>query len=240
MPYVLDENDNHILDENGNKIEFSVQNIEGEFYKHMEPLYINDDGHIDTENRHIIIKEGTNPNHAICKKQLDDINNDKYSKQDIDSKLLTLKASINTSITSLFKAHEAKILAQMLNFRNEQIKNRIQRKYLTIPKTPNKWIKLFDNKDVGSDVVDLREIIILNTWIKKYYRYHNSKSASLEEAFGNSIQFYYNNDMSAFFTYFSSVPDGWTLECFIEWLRIPQPISIDSENISESKPESNE
>ena len=236
MPYTLDENDNHFLDDNGNKIEFSVEYIDtDDWYKHKEPLHINDDGHIDCEDRNLIVKEAIQPDHAVCKKQLDQL--DTKTKQDTDNKLSALQTLINTSITALFKAHEAKILAQIINFRNTQIQNRIQRKYLTIPKIPNKWIKLFDYKDVGSDVVDLREIIILNTWIKKYYRYHHSKSASLEEAFGNTIQFYYNNDMSAFFTYFTSVPDGWSLECFIEWLRIPQPISIDNESSPKPKPE---
>ena len=82
MSYILDENDNHILDGDGNKIEFSVEHIEGDLYKHKESIHINDDGHLDTEDRHLIIKDGIQPNHAICKKQLDDINNDKYSKQD--------------------------------------------------------------------------------------------------------------------------------------------------------------
>ena len=229
MPYALDKNDNHILDENGDRIEFNVSYEDtDEWYKHKEPLHINDDGHLDTEDRHIIIKDGIQPNHAVCKKQL-------------DNKLLTLQSSINTSITALFKAHEAKILTQMLNFRNEQIKNRIQRKNLTIPKTPHQWIKLFDNTDVGDSVFDLKNVIILNVWIRRYDRFHNAKSALLEKDFHNSIEFFFNADMTVYYTYFSHAPSNWNMSCFIEWLRIPQPISIDNENISvpkhEPKPE---
>ena len=228
MPYITDENDDYILDENGDKIEFHVEYINTDWvYKHKEPLHINNDGHLDTEDRHISIKQGINDNHAVCKKQLDQL--DINSKEYTNNKISALQASINTSITALFKAHEAKILTQMLNFRNEQIKNRIQRKYLTIPKTINVWIKLFDNTDVGDDVTDLKNVIILNVWIKRWDRYHNAKSALLEKDFGNSIEFFYNNDMTEYHTYFSTVPSNWNMSCFIEWLRIPQPISIDNE-----------
>ena len=65
------------------------------------------------------------------------------------------------------KTHEAKILTQMLNFRNEQIKNRIQRKYLKIPRKINAWLKLFDKSDVGNGVDDLNDVIVLNVCIKR-------------------------------------------------------------------------
>ena len=67
MSYITDKNNNHILDKNGDKIEFIVEHIQMDYwYKHKEPLHINDDGHFDTENRHIIIKDGIQPNHAVC------------------------------------------------------------------------------------------------------------------------------------------------------------------------------
>ena len=66
--------------------------------------------------------------------------NDPYNKNEINNKLASIQNSITTSINNLkieitaqLQLHEAKILTQMLNFRNEQIKNRIQRKYLKIP-----------------------------------------------------------------------------------------------------------
>jgi len=132
-------------------------------------------------------------------------------------------------IPTELQTHEAKILTQMLNFRNEQIKNRIQRKKLTIPKTINTWLKLFDYTDVGDGVADLNNVIILNVWIRRWERYHNAKSALLEKDFGNTIEFFYDKEMKAYYTYFQQVPSGWNMSCIIEWLRIPQPISIESE-----------
>ena len=102
MPYVLDENENHIIDENGEKIMFEVTHIDtNEWYVHKESLLVDDNGHFHTENRSITIQEGTQPNHAVCKKQLDEINNNIYSKQDIDNKLLALENKITASINSL-------------------------------------------------------------------------------------------------------------------------------------------
>ena len=77
MPYIEDENGNHILDENGNKIEFTVtyENLPDEF-KYREPIHLNDDGHLDTENRHLVIKDGVNSNHAISLQQLINNNED--------------------------------------------------------------------------------------------------------------------------------------------------------------------
>ena len=102
MPYVLDKDYNHFIDEYGDKIEYTVSHIDtDDEYLHKEPLHINDDGHLDTENRHIIIKDGIQPNHAVCKRQLDDINYSKYSKEEIDNKLFALENKITASINSL-------------------------------------------------------------------------------------------------------------------------------------------
>ena len=73
MPYVEDENGNHMLDENGNKITYSVSQVDGKEppYIHREMLHIDVNDDINTENRHIVIKDGVNPNHAVSKGQLD-------------------------------------------------------------------------------------------------------------------------------------------------------------------------
>ena len=102
MQFIKDKHDNFILDENGDKIEYNLEYINtGLVYKHKEPLHINDDNHFDTENRHLVVKEAIQDNHAVCKKQLDEINNNIYSKQDIDNKLLALENKITASINSL-------------------------------------------------------------------------------------------------------------------------------------------
>ena len=46
MPYVVDDKGNHILDENGNKIAYSVS-----YPKHYTEIHENNDGHLDTENK---------------------------------------------------------------------------------------------------------------------------------------------------------------------------------------------
>ena len=100
MPYVLDENENHIIDENGDKVEFSISYVDsGILYKHKESIHINDDDHFDTENRNIVIKDGIKANHAVCKKQLDQLN--KNIKQYIDNELRILQNSITSSINNL-------------------------------------------------------------------------------------------------------------------------------------------
>ena len=73
MPYIEDENGNHILDENGNKIEFTVEELNSPNdwnFIHREQIHINNDGHLDTEDRHLVIKDGVNSNHAVSLQQL--------------------------------------------------------------------------------------------------------------------------------------------------------------------------
>ena len=65
MQLSTDENGDYIRDENGNKIEYTV-----EYEKYKESIHINDDGHLDTEDRHLVIKDGVNSNHAISLQQL--------------------------------------------------------------------------------------------------------------------------------------------------------------------------
>ena len=241
MPYVLDENDNHVLDEDGNKTEFSIEYIDtDDWYIHREPIHINDDGHLDTENRHIIVKEAINDNHAICKKQLDQLNTN--IKKYTDNKLLVLQASINTSITALFKAHEAKILTQMLNFRNEQIKNRIGRKHGKIPKKTHVIHELLNTKDIG-DIEDLNEIMITNVYIKRLNWFFDSRSSHAESSFKNTFELMFNKEMTTYNCFFTQFDDFWDLSYIIEWILIPKKISIDdeneNENISIQKPENN-
>lgn len=68
---VEDDNENHILDENGNKTEYTVTYEQmNAWHKPREPIHVNDDGHLDTDNRHIVIKDGVQQNHAVSLKQL--------------------------------------------------------------------------------------------------------------------------------------------------------------------------
>ena len=73
MPFVEDEYGNHILDSDGNKINFSVSyEVDNRpAHIHREPIHIDDDGHVNTENRNLVIKDGLNADHAISKGRLD-------------------------------------------------------------------------------------------------------------------------------------------------------------------------
>ena len=110
------------MDENGNNIKFNIEYIDtNEWYKHREPLHINDDGHLDTENRNLVVKDAISQNHAVSKNQLDELNNN--IKQYIDNKLLAMQKSINTSIKNL----KAQIISELKiqNFRNDNFNNRL-------------------------------------------------------------------------------------------------------------------
>ena len=120
MNYVTDQNGNYILDENGNKIEFSVSYSDGDWYIHREGILISDDGHLDTEDRHLIVKDGISLNHAVSKKHLDQLNTN--IKEYIDNKLSVLQNSINTSI-NILKSQINEL--QNLNFRNDKTNNHI-------------------------------------------------------------------------------------------------------------------
>ena len=96
MPYATDKNGNHIIDINNNKIEFTIKYSDNkDIIKYKEPIHIDENDSLNTEGRYLVIKP------AIHDDQLDDINNSKYSKEEIDNKLLALENKITASINSL-------------------------------------------------------------------------------------------------------------------------------------------
>ena len=171
MPYVEDDNGNHIVDDDGNKINFSVSyEVDNTpAYVYREPIHINNDGHIDTENRNLVIKDGVNADHAVSKGQLDN------TKTNINE--LT-KSSIQTALNK-FSSDFRKAL---IEFRNEQIRGRVGRKSLTIPKTNYTWIKLLDASEFDG-VTTLQEIITQNVYIRRNDRYHHAKSDLVSSSF---------------------------------------------------------
>ena len=62
MSYVEDENGNHILDEDGNKMEYTIKYEDVEYdYIHREPIHVGENnGDLHTENRNIVIKNHLN------------------------------------------------------------------------------------------------------------------------------------------------------------------------------------
>ena len=110
MPFVQDENENHILDENGNKIEYTVVYEEIDpHYKQREPIHVNN-GHLDTEDRHLIIKDGRQPNHAISLSQLQSYTED------------SIKPLINNSIRQSLVKLDSDIKGLLENMMRTKIK----------------------------------------------------------------------------------------------------------------------
>ena len=64
-----DKNENYILDKDVNKMEITLTfEPMSNSYVHREPVHLNSDGHLDTGNSHLVIKDGVNDNHAINEK----------------------------------------------------------------------------------------------------------------------------------------------------------------------------
>ena len=95
MPYVEDENGNHILDEDGNKMEYTV-----EYPKLYGSIHVNDNGHLDTEDRHLIIKDGVNSDHAVSVQQLVN-NNENIIKTLISEKIRQSLVQLDDDVKGL-------------------------------------------------------------------------------------------------------------------------------------------
>ena len=219
MPYIEDGNGNHKLDENGNKMTYTVSYDNN--YTHREMLHIVKDGHINTENRHIVIKDGINQDHAVSKGQLDSLKtkiiNMVPSSGPIDPAIAenAVKELIETMIQKSLKKF------------NKQIKGRVGKKSLTIHKTNYTWIKLLDVTEID-EITSLDEVLIQDMYIKSTDRYHNAKSSHTANAFTN-LEFFYDAERENYYCYFDDHPSGWSMDCFFHYVKIPKEIAIEEE-----------
>ena len=216
MHFVKDENGNHIFDSEGNKITFDVVYETNHYqpYTHREPLHINANNHVDTENRNIIIKDGVNSDHAVSKAQLDS------TKADIVELIQSsIQTALNKFSTNLFK------------FINNRMKGRVGKKTLAIPKTNYTWIKLLDSAEIDG-VSSLDEVLILNTYIKRSDRYHHAKSDLVASSF-DQLEFFFDSDRKGYYTYFNGSPSDWNMECIVEYVKIPKKISVEENSDEE-------
>ena len=216
MHFVKDENGNHIFDSEGNKITFDVVYETNHYqpYTHREPLHINANNHVDTENRNIIIKDGVNSDHAVSKAQLDS------TKADIVELIQSsIQTALNKFSTNLFK------------FINNRMKSRVGKKTLTIPKTNYTWIKLLDVSEIDG-VKSLQDILIQDIYIKRSDRYHNAKSDLVAGKF-NNLEFFYDKDFKGYYCYFGSHPSDWSMDCFFRYVKLPKEISIEEDSDEE-------
>ena len=141
-------------------------------------------------------------------------------------------------IIEKMEEQEKQIFTAIMSFRNKQVNNRVGRKSSTIPKTPYKWITLLSASDIMG-ITTLQEIIITNTYIRRYDRYHHAKSDLIATEF-NQLEFFFKNDFTTYECYFNSCPSDWSMECFVEYIVIPKEIKseevfeIESENLKKS------
>ena len=137
MFYITDNNGNHIIDGDGNKMTYSYLKSDISIEPHREMIHIDDDGHINTENRHIVIKDGVNPNHAVSKGQLDStktqIINMIPSNDPVDPSIAenAIKELVKSSIQVALKKYNNN-LRKMIN---KRMKGRVGKKSLQIPKS---------------------------------------------------------------------------------------------------------
>ena len=72
-----------------------------------------------------------------------------------------IKKLIQSRIQTALNKFKTELQKSMIDFRNEQVRNRIGRKSLTIPKTNYTWIKLLDSSEIDG-ITTLQDIVILN------------------------------------------------------------------------------
>lgn len=115
-----------------------------------------------------------------------------YTKQEVDNKVTLLKSEtatlIQSSIQTALNKFSSDFRKAIIEFRNEQIRGRVGRKVLTIPKTNYKWIKLLDGSEIDG-VSSLDEILILNVYIRRNDRYHHAKSDLVASSLTNLSSF---------------------------------------------------
>ena len=231
MLYVEDENGNHIIDENGNKITYTVTHENSNLppYIHREMLHIDDDGHFNTEKRNLVIKDGVNQDHAVSKGQLDStktaIINMIPSSDPVDPSIAenAIKELVESTIQKSLKQYNNN-LKKMIN---KRMKGRVGKKSIQIPKSRYTWIKLLDVSEIDG-VTSLDEVLIQDIYIKRTDRYHNAKSSHTSNAFTN-LEFFYDDKRENYYCYFDNYPSGWNMDCFLHYVRIPKPLAIEEE-----------
>ena len=157
------------------------------------------------------------------------------SNDPMDPSLITqaVLENIEPLIIEKMKEQEQQIFEAIMIFRNDQVKNRVGRKSLTIPKTPYTWIPLLKASDIQG-IATLQEIIIINTYIRRNDRYHHAKSDLVASQF-NQLEFFFKNDFTTYECYFNSCPSDWSMECFVEYIVIPKEIKFEEFSDSDSE-----
>ena len=227
MPYITDENGNNVLDANGNKMTYLITHLNSDkpSYVHREMMHIDNDGCINTENRHIVIMDGINPDHAVSNGQLDSMKtaiiNNIPSSDPVDPSIA--EKAINDLIQSSIQKALKKYNNNLKKMMNKRMEGRVGKKSLVIPKTNYTWIKLLDAAEIDG-VSSLDEVLIQDLYIKRTDRYHNAKSSHTASAFTN-LEFFYDAERENYYCYFDDHPSGWSMDCFFHYVKITKEIS---------------
>ena len=75
--YVKKLDGTYLLDDNGDKIEYTIDYNSDEDFTNETQLLINNDGHIESD-KNLTVKAGTNDNHVVIKSQVSDIIRDSF------------------------------------------------------------------------------------------------------------------------------------------------------------------
>ena len=148
-----------------------------------------------------------------------------YNKQEIDNQTAALKTEITTLIQSSIQTALIKYHTNLLKKINNCIKGRVGKKTLTIPKTNQTWIKLFDVSEIEG-VTSLQDVLIQDIYIKRSDRYHHAKSDLVASSF-NQLEIFYDKDFKKYFCYFNSHPSDWLMDCFFSYVKTPKEINIE-------------
>lgn len=116
----------------------------------------------------------------------------------------------------------------LIQFRNEQIRGRVGRKSLNIPKENYKWHLLIAASEIDN-INTLQEIMITNVYLRRNDRYHNAKSDLVASSF-TQLEFFFKADFTEYYCYFNNHPSDWSMECFLEFIVIPKEIDLEDSN----------
>ena len=163
-------NDNETTETNDSIIQNSNKNITFNYYeKHHLHDFVDKKGTLYTkteiDNQTTALKTEIT---TLMKTSIQNSNTQVTAT--MQSSIQTLKTQmtelIKTSIQTALGKFASDIEKSIIEFRNEQIRGRICRKALTIPKTNYTWIKLLDASEIDG-VATLEEIIIQNVYIRR-------------------------------------------------------------------------
>ena len=66
----------------------------------------------------------------------------------------------------------------------------------------------------------------MNVYIRRNDRYHHAKSDLVASSF-EQLEFFFKAGFKEYHCYFNNHPSDWSMECFIEYIKIPKEIILE-------------